>query len=268
MRFKLTLDLIGQERFLPINYQYEFSSWIYKTIHFGDPEFAKWLHNFGYMDGYKQFKLFTFSRLYPEKYKVSGDRLELQTNRVLQYISFYANEAVEPFIIGLFKNQEFSLGDQISKVHFRVNNIEKLAEPDWRPSLNIRAETPIVISVKETETSKFGTYLSPEDSRFGDLVLKNLTTKYLALMTQQTKASQQITFGNSSEMNFSLIGKPKSKLVKIKAGTPNETLLKGYIFDFSITAPVEIIRLGYYGGFGEKNSLGFGYGELESRVRF
>jgi CRISPR-associated endoribonuclease Cas6 len=262
MKFKLTLEPASLSRILPINYQYEFSSWIYKTIHFGDPKFANWLHNQGYMDGKKQFRLFTFSRLIPEKYEIRGDRIELQGNHAIIHISFYAEEAKEPFIIGLFQNQEFAIGDKISKVQFHVKSIEKLPEPEWLETMVFRAETPMVISVKETETSKSAKYLSPEDNGYDNYFLKNLITKHLALMKQQNKLNQQITFGNTPGIKFTLLNKPKSKVIKIKAGTSEETSIKGYLFDFSITAPIEIIKLGYYAGFGEKNSLGFGCCEM------
>ena len=154
MKFRLSLERIGQNRVLPINYSYEFSSWIYKTIHFGNAGFAEWLHSHGYTDGNKQFRLFTFSKLYPDKYKVQDDRLELQGNKSILQISFYAEEAVEPFIIGLFRNQEFTIGDKVSKVQFHVTTIEKLAEPGWLGMMTFRTDTPLVISVKETENSK------------------------------------------------------------------------------------------------------------------
>jgi CRISPR-associated endoribonuclease Cas6 len=259
MRFKPTLASVTG-RVLPINYQYEFSSWIYKTIQFGDPLYSEWLHRHGYKDGSKQFRLFTFSRLYPDKYGVRGDRLELQGTQNIIYISFYTEEAVDPFIIGLFENQEFSIGDKLSSVHFHVTSIEKLPEPDWSPNMKFSTETPLVISIKETETATTATYLPPDDERFGELFMKNLLAKYMAVLKQSPGESMSLTFGNIPERGFTLLGKPKSKVIRIKAGTPEETYLKGYLFDFSIAAPVELITLGYYAGFGEKNSLGFGYG--------
>ena len=126
MRFKLGLHLIGLQRILPINYQYELSSWIYQNIHYGNPEFSEWLHNHGYTHGSKQFRLFPFSNLSIEKYKISGDRIEIVGESCFLDLSFYTEEAVEPFIMGIFKNQEFSLGDKISQVKFHVSSIEKL----------------------------------------------------------------------------------------------------------------------------------------------
>jgi CRISPR-associated endoribonuclease Cas6 len=263
MKFKLQLEAFGTGKTIPINYQYEFSSWIYKTIHFGKPEFAAWLHGHGYMDGNKQFKLFTFSQLQPDKYGIKGDRLELQSDPSLLHISFYAEEAVEPFITGLFRSQEFAIGDKVSKVQFRVVSIEKLPEPIWLTStMTFRAASPVMISKSETGRSGKAQYLSPEDPDYGELFIKNLLAKYLAVMKQKNNSAQVITFGLSNNMKFTLLGKSRSKVIKIKAGTPAETSLKGYLFDFSMNAPVELLKLGYYAGFGEKNSLGFGSCEL------
>ncbi|MBA7582674.1 hypothetical protein ES708_24610 [subsurface metagenome] len=41
MRFKIELALENHaENLLPVNYQYELSSWIYNTIHRGDKDIA------------------------------------------------------------------------------------------------------------------------------------------------------------------------------------------------------------------------------------
>jgi len=45
--------VLGVNMFLPINYQYEFSSWVYKTIHLGNPKFAECLHSLEYNDSKK-----------------------------------------------------------------------------------------------------------------------------------------------------------------------------------------------------------------------
>jgi CRISPR-associated endoribonuclease Cas6 len=70
MRLQLTLSLIRENRILPINYQYEFSAWIYRMIHYGDTDFAEWLHSRGYAQGKRSFKLFTFSNLDVERFNV------------------------------------------------------------------------------------------------------------------------------------------------------------------------------------------------------
>ena len=114
MRFKIKIEIHGQSMTLPINYQYEFSSWIYKLIREGNPDFAEWLHANGYTNEKKQFKLFTFSNLSGFRYKVDGDRIKFLSNSADLVISFYPIELIETFVLGLFKSQEFSIGDKYS----------------------------------------------------------------------------------------------------------------------------------------------------------
>jgi CRISPR-associated endoribonuclease Cas6 len=56
---------------------------------------------------------------------------------------------------------------------------------------------------------------------------------------------------------FLQYGKSRSKLITIK---PHKEAIKvrGYLFDFRLTAPLDILEVGYHGGFGAKNSQGFG----------
>ncbi|MBD0280088.1 MAG: CRISPR-associated endoribonuclease Cas6, partial [Flavisolibacter sp.] len=63
MRLKLTLHTNEKGALLPFNYQYPLSAAIYKIIQTADHEFAAFLHDQGYGEGHKSFKLFTFSDL-------------------------------------------------------------------------------------------------------------------------------------------------------------------------------------------------------------
>jgi CRISPR-associated endoribonuclease Cas6 len=255
MRFRLELQPTGTRKILPVNYQYELSSWIYKTIHLGNPEFAGWLHNHGYMDGKKQFKYFTFSNLIVDKLKISGDRLELISDNCFFEVSFFLESAVEPFILGLFRNQEFTLGDQISKIHFHISGIEKLPEPVWNETMNFSTQSPIVISFQQ-ENSRTASYLAPDHPDFKHLFIKNLHQK---LYTFSIQKQEPFPLNNYAPDPGALqVSRIKSKLIKIKAGTPQQSLIKGYLFDFTLTAPVDFMKVGYYAGFGEKGSLGFG----------
>ena len=56
--------------------------------------------------------------------------------------------------------------------------------------------------------------------------------------------------------------KVKSRLETIKAGTNAETKVRGYQYAFKLKAPEPLVRIGLLAGFGEKNSLGFGCGEV------
>jgi CRISPR-associated endoribonuclease Cas6 len=87
MKFKLSFQISGKNNIVPINYQYELSAWIYKTLNSGNSEFADWLHNHGYSTGKKIFKLFAFSKIKPGKYKIVKDRMEIASGLLWFVIS-------------------------------------------------------------------------------------------------------------------------------------------------------------------------------------
>ena len=88
MRFKITLTpdkrVFGYA--LPINYQYELSSFIYHTLACANAEYSTWLHENGFVTDTKRFKLFSFSNLIFPAYKIVSDRIEILSERVA-YIS-------------------------------------------------------------------------------------------------------------------------------------------------------------------------------------
>jgi CRISPR-associated endoribonuclease Cas6 len=255
MRFKLSLQKIGIGNNIPINYQYELSAWIYKTIHFGNPDFSKWLHSVGYSDGRKTFKLFTFSGIQVFPYKINGDRLIIQAPQASITISFYLDEAAEPFIIGLFRQQTFSIGDRKSHTDFTISTVERLPDIELISTMRFKALSPIVISTLDPVISDNAQYLDPQHVNYHQLFFRNLLAKYNAASNHaQTLHETQL-----GKCLLKILNTPRSKLVVIKANTAQETKVRGFTFDFEITAPAELIEIGYKAGFGEKNSIGFGF---------
>lgn len=273
MRFKLTIENTpgNNNNVLPLNYQYELSAWIYKILNYGNEEFAQWLHKEGYTNDYKNFKLFTFSNLIIPKYKINGDRMQINSRINELVVSFYPIESLEYFISGLFKNQQFTIGDKKSKAAFTVNNVEKLPEQEFNNTMEFKALSPVLISYKNTESQKYAEYKHPEDENYGNLLIKNLVAKYNAFYATETNPASPAADRtdrieiepDNLEYEFTPLTKPKSRLITIKSGTKQESKLRGYLYKFRLKAPAELIRLGYYAGFGEKNSLGFGCVEVE-----
>jgi CRISPR-associated endoribonuclease Cas6 len=48
---------------------------------------------------------------------------------------------------------------------------------------------------------------------------------------------------DEAPFDFQLLNKPKSKLVTVKAGTPQETKIRGYLFAFKLKADLRARRL-------------------------
>ncbi|MDO9635171.1 MAG: CRISPR-associated endoribonuclease Cas6, partial [Paludibacter sp.] len=65
MRFllKLVVDKSVFGNTLPLNYQYELSSFVYSTIERSDAKYSEWLHSNWNMLDKKSFRLFSFSNL-------------------------------------------------------------------------------------------------------------------------------------------------------------------------------------------------------------
>lgn len=259
MRINLQVQIIGDKRVLPINYQYEFSSWIYKTFHFGNAEFANFLHSRGYFDKHRQFKLFTFSNLQFEgrnAYKVSKDRLILNANTCKMQLATILPDALKYFIDGLFAQQEFEIGDKRSSVQFKVQqvNIESLEQ--LSTSVKFKASSPICVAVKEKYNDKEeAQYKSPEDDSYWELVKNNLLNKWRIIKKLDLIEEDH----ENSDWHFELLSKKvRSRLVHLKVNTEQHTKVRGFLYDFEMTAPKHIIQTAYLCGLGEKNSQGFG----------
>ncbi|WKN44380.1 CRISPR-associated endoribonuclease Cas6 [Tunicatimonas pelagia] len=178
MRFNLVLRVIGNHRVLPINYQYPLHSWVYRVIQQADAEFSRFLHDKGYTVGSRRFKLFTFSQLKGEPYRIFAkeERIGFYGPELQLGVSFWLPEAAEHFIRGLFMGQQFRLGDRISQVDLEVVRIEALPRPQFTETMRYRILTPVVVSIRLPE-HKHPQYQIPNNNGYTEQLLKNLQHK-------------------------------------------------------------------------------------------
>lgn len=252
MRLKLKIDHLPNRK-IPINYQYLISSWIYQTLYKEDSAFADWLHEHGYQLNGKKYKHFCFSMLNPKLFKIHPkDKVfELVEGPTDLILSFNIDKAGKDIIKGLFKANMMQLqsGERFNILGM-INNIELIKPPHFTNEMKLRAKTPICISVGNEENSHV-TYLHPEDDRFSIAFGNHLVNKANAYLGEEKYTEEQV--------EFQLI----SKKVKSKLWTIKGIEIKGYLFDFKINAPKELIEIGYYAGFGVQNAaLGMGFCEV------
>jgi CRISPR-associated endoribonuclease Cas6 len=256
MRLKLTLQALHKPALLPFNYQYPLSAAIYKIIQSADAQFAAFLHDKGYGEGYKSFKLFTFSDIKTSFIK-NGDRMQLQTGEAELIVCFYVPAAAENFIKGLFLNQHLEIADFKSKTIFSVNQVESLPgtySDQWHKKL-LQPLSPIVAGQKNSRGHY--DYRSPLDDDFADCIIHNWIEKYRAAGISTNDPVDII-------QNLSVAVKlfpypPQQRLITIKAGTTAETKVRGYTkFRLEVTAPKEMLELALGAGLGLHNAQGFG----------
>jgi CRISPR-associated endoribonuclease Cas6 len=264
MRIRIQFRLDGQRQILPLNYQYPLSAWIYKVLGTADWEFSKFLHELGYqLENHKTFKLFTFSNLqFPAgSFRVlkGTDRMEIKAREASLIIAFMLPNAMQNFVAGLFSSQQCEIADRISGIQMQVANVVMFPEPPPDSKMRIRVISPIVIT-RKTESNIQEQYIAPGDADYQMLFFKNLIDKHHAW---QRQTNQALTDFIDDELQFRcLTEKPKSRLQTIKAFTRDEVKVRGYLFDFEITALPELIFTGLDAGFGAMNALGFGCGEV------
>lgn len=252
MRFKLTLkvekSLYGNQ--LPINYQYEQSGVIYKMLFDASQEYSTWLHDNGYQLNGKQFKLFTYSQLEIPQYQIDKQkgRFIIKSDIVHWYISFLPEQSTEKFIQGVFMNQSFDLGDRWSRVHFQIQQVELQPAPDLTGEASFETLSPLCLSKREEDGRT--TYLPPIGDYAQQSIYSSLTNRYEAFYGKP--------YAGPSDFHFTLLSDPKPKLIKVKADTPQETQVKGYLCRFRLTTDLALMKILYETGVGVKGSQGWG----------
>lgn len=262
MRFRIDLKIdIASQRVLPLNYQYELSSAIYKCMSRSDADYAAWLHDNGFTDSVppgKRLKLFCFSNFRIPRFSVDGDRLRLECDRVALYLSFLPEQSTAAFVKGAFADQVLEVGDRVSKVRFKVTDIAILPPLSERVVTNdagmaegvFRTLSPVCVSRKNGQTGR-ADYLPPADPQMGECLKRNLLEKYKFYYGEE--------YPGNKDFEFELLSEPRRKGIAVKRFTPQETKVIGYNYRFRLRCDPGLLDIAGDCGLGEKGSLGFGF---------
>lgn len=176
--------------------------------------------------------------------------LKIIGERAVWYISFIPEKSTLEFIQGIFAHQNFSIGNKKYQVAFDVVGVEAISMPQLTEQMAFQAMSPICVKLHEDNKTQ---YLSPDNPMFADGILKGLMARYESIHGQPFDIENK-------EFSFELTDKKvKSKLITIKANTPYESRVRGYLCSFRMKAPLELMKIAYEGGVGEQCSQGFGF---------
>lgn len=265
MRFRITMNVEGKNRVMPINYQYEMMSAIYSVLENADSEYARMLHDEGYSSDIKRFKLFCFSNLIapyrgisPVKVFVENKeytRLKVKNNKVYWYIGFALPEGMQKFVQGIFSDQQIRIADSLGGVTFKVVEVQLDSEPEEiNGPIECQTLSPICVS-KKVEGKSTVAYISPSEEGYEGALLTGLLERYKALNGKE--------FEGDRYCKLTVLGnETKSKLITIKADTAQQTKVKGFTYNFNIELPHELFKIAYNCGLGEKCGMGFGMIEV------
>ena len=108
--------------------------------------------------------------------------------------------------------------------------------------------SPVCVSKRRDDGKS--DYLSPSDPSYVRGLLTGLLARYDAYYGKE--------YEGEVYCDFQVLNEPKSVLVNIKAGTPQQTFVRGYRYRFKVSLPEPLMKIGYESGWGEKGAIGFG----------
>jgi CRISPR-associated endoribonuclease Cas6 len=261
LRLKLLLYCEGNS-FLSLNYFYPLSAAVYNLLKFGSPEFSSFLHDIGYRLNGKNYKLFTFALRF-EQFKIYNSSIKLLSPFVYLNISSpLIEDFIQNFVIGTFESQKIEIASPVSKTTFSINQVESLPEINFREEMKFKLLSPMILSTKKIHNGKLKPYYlryNDDPDELNRIFNDNLRNKY-EVLTGNIPENKTVSFYWDLEFikRTELKNKRLTRKQTIKEGTPEKTEVIGNLIPFTVKGDIDLIKVGYECGFGEKNSLGFG----------
>lgn len=252
MKFKLILRQKQGNR-IPFHYQHPLSAAIYKLIQLADADYAKEIHDKGHGKG---FKFFTFSDLNFKDFKWQDDFIIIHEKEiVVLYIDLHVPQTYRSFMKGIFANKTLTIADTERKTNFTIISVEVMDSPiqhkkDNEVVLITTSPTSPICVGRKNERGNYD-YLSPQDENYTQFLLNNWREKVKTFYPNEADELMEISVKNTKNS--------KSKLIILKAHTPQETKIKGYKnFEITIMGKKKLVELLIHGGLGLHNAQGMG----------
>ena len=239
MRLKIRLDSKNSVT-LPIHYNYTVQGFIYSHL---DPVLREKLHNNGISYGKRQYKMFTFSILYPHRIKREHNHWIMQPPLDL-YISSYDDNILESFALELIRKKQVNIG----KNTLRIDAIMVIVPPEYEQEVIIKTMSPITIHSTQTVNGKrYTNYFSPHDPMFSQKIQENLKRKFRAIFNTSPEEDEDFLELEPIKINSD------PAIIYYK-----DYIIKGWKGIFKLKTSPIYFNLAYLTGLGARNSLGFG----------
>mgnify|MGYP004553252645 CR=1 FL=1 len=229
------------ELVLPINYQHILQAIIYKGIECL-PEYAKQVHDYGYQNEKRSYKLFQFSQL-KGKYQIEQRKIIFFEN-----VSFEVRSVDAQLILTLkkyFEENGICYGER------RIENVEVKLEDKTveKDDILIKMKTPVTVHSTDCFTKRTF-FFRPNDERFAELVNENFKRKYKAHKGVLPEENIDVEIIHLSE---------KDKFVTNYKGF----YISGWYGIYRLKGNRKYLDFLYQTGIGDRNSQGFGMFDLK-----
>lgn len=225
---------------LPIHYNHMIQGFIYKNI--SNRDFREFLHEEGFKNNNRRFKLFTFSRLIG-KYEYNKEK------KIITFIDNFnlvVCSIIDDFINDFVKTCLFSENLYLNNQKINLIGVDTSRESNLGERIKVTTLSPIVTySTVSIEGKKKTIYHSPEDKIFQKHIKENLIKKANAI-------GEKI---DNDHFEIKILDKNKLKENSVYF---KDIYIKGYSGTFEIKGNSKLINLALNCGIGAKNSQGFG----------
>ncbi len=233
-----------QEKIIvPIHYQSLLQGIIYHSLD-EDPAFQKFVHNRGFINDRRKFKLFTFSRLFGHAYYDRQTHQLIFHDTVFWYVGSVLPQLIHSLGDRLLLSDGIRLGNQIVMIDSVA--YEKL--PQFKTNvLSIQMLSPIVVysTIEKTDGGRLTHFFGPHDEAFRQLVLKNCLRKYEAYYGEPYQ----------DELDFHPLRVVRGDKV---VTAYRETIINAWNGTYRLRANRKMLNFLYEAGIAGKNSQGFG----------
>lgn len=247
MRIRLQIVPEKPPLVLPCNYNQIVQAFIYAGL---DRRLSKKIHDEGAKDPEtdRRLKLFTFSRLIPERSpEVKHGMINLHES-VYLVVASPLGEFIESLVTTLLKEPERYLG----KNRIGIGSVEVESLPPYQDSIRVRTLSPITLysTLKTADGRRKTYYYTPFEREWSELIIENLRRKARILYNEIEDGGYIHPIKVSS----------RNQRIVIYKGT----VIKGWDGVFELRLPEKMFFLALEAGLGAKNGQGFGCVEISS----
>ncbi|MEY8304154.1 CRISPR-associated endoribonuclease Cas6 [Anaerosalibacter bizertensis] len=240
MKEIITFNPIESDKvLLPIQYNHMVQAMIYKLL---DEEMADFLHEKGFQNEKRTFKMFTFSRITGRYTLDRINGLIIFDGPIKLTISSHYDEFSNSIGNSFLKRQKVQLGNN----HLEVKQLAVENENVNSKEIKIYTLSPISVysTLYRKDGRKFTYYFNPKEEEFEKIIENNLKNKYKAFYSEEPP---------EGKVEIKPLGPTRLSVVNYKG-----FIIKGYTGKFAMKGAPDLLQLGVDTGLGSKNSQGFG----------
>lgn len=228
---------------LPIHYNHMVQAALYNSI---DPGLSSFLHNKGFADEKRVFKIFAFSLL-QGTFVMEKERGSITfKNDIKLTVSSPVEEFCQSLVNTLLTKGHIRLG----QAEPEVEGIDAQRYIVGKGRIAVKTLSPVVLysTLLRPDGRKYTCYFQPGEPDYDKLLNGNIQNKYRAFYGTEPPAEK---------VSAKPLGRQRLSIINYKG-----IIVKGYAGRLLLTGPVPLLQLAVDGGLGGKNTQGFGCVEL------